>query len=391
MVETCDFLVIGGGMAGASAAHELSRVGKVVIVERESQPGYHTTGRSAALFVEAYGNAVIRAINKASRSFLENPPEGFCEVPILTPRGTMFVATEATLPHLRAEFEEVRHLTTSVRLIDATEVHELHPELDRDLIVAGLHSPDDMDIDVSALHWGYLRGARSRGAILVGDAELTSLGYHAGNPGGTWLAKTRAGEYAAPIVINAAGAWADEVGAMAGAKPIGLVPKRRTAFTFDPPADKDMRRLPGVIAADESWFLKPEAGHLLGSPAEETPSVPCDAQPEELDIAIAVDRIETHTTLKVGRLVSKRAGLRSFVADKSPVVGLEPGLEGFCWCAGQGGYGIQTAPGMGRVTAALATGTAFPDDLATLGLSPVDLAPDRSALLGARLFRPDTG
>ena len=385
MVESCDFLVIGAGMAGASAAHELSRAGKVVIIERENQPGYHTTGRSAALFVETYGNAVIRAINKASRGFLDSPPDGFCDGPILTPRGTMFVATEETLPNLQAEYEAARQLTTSVRLIGDKDVHELHPALNRDLIVAGLYSPEDMDIDVSALHWGYLRGARSRGALLVGDAELISIG----RDGGAWRAKTRAGDYTAPVVINAAGAWADEIGAMAGAKPIGLVPKRRTAFTFDPPADKDMRRLPGVIAADESWFLKPEAGHLLGSPADETPSPPCDAQPEELDLAIAIDRIETHTMVKVGRLVSKRAGLRSFVADKSPVAGMEPGLEGFCWCAGQGGYGIQTAPGMGRVTAALATGAAFPEDLAALGLSAGDLAPDRPALRDAKLFRPD--
>ena len=385
MVETCDFLVIGAGMAGASAAYELSRTGKVVIIERESQPGYHTTGRSAALFVETYGNAVIRAINRASRSFLDTPPDGFCDGTILTPRGTMFVATEETLPNLRAEFEEVRQLTETARLIDAEDVHRLFPALNRDLIVAGLHSPEDMDIDVSALHWGYLRGARSRGAVLVGDADLNSIE----REGDAWRAKTRAGEFVAPVVINAAGAWADEVGAMAGAKPIGLVPKRRTAFTFDPPADRDMRHLPGVIAADESWFLKPEAGHLLGSPADETPSVPCDAQPEELDLAIAIDRIETHTTVKVGRLVSKRAGLRSFVADKSPVVGPEPGLEGFCWCAGQGGYGIQTAPGMGRLTAALATGAGFPADLSALGLSASDLAPYRPALRDAKLFRPE--
>ena len=387
MVETCDFLVIGAGMAGASAAYELSRAGKVVIIERESQPGYHTTGRSAALFVETYGNAVIRAINKASRPFLDAPPDGFCDGPILTPRGTMFVATEETLPNLQAEYEEVRRLTTSVQLIDDKAVHELHPALNPDLIIAGLHSPEDMDIDVSALHWGYLRGARARGATLVGHAELISLKHE----GDAWRASTRAGDFSAPVVINAAGAWADEVGVMAGARPIGLVPKRRTAFTFDPPADRDMRRLPGVIAADESWFLKPEAGHLLGSPADETPSVPCDSQPEELDLAIAIDRIETHTMVKVGRLVSKRAGLRSFVADKSPVVGLEPELDGFCWCAGQGGYGIQTAPGMGRVTAALATGATFPDDLVALGLSATDLAPDRSALRDAVLFRPDAG
>jgi D-arginine dehydrogenase len=234
------------------------------------------------------------------------------------------------------------------------------------------------------LHWGYLRGARARGAKLIGDAELISLE----KQGADWRAVTREGEFAAPIVINAAGAWADEVGGMVGAKPIGLVPKRRTAFTFDAPPDLDLPRLPGVIAADESWYMKPEAGHMLGSPADETPSVPCDAQPEELDLAIAIDRIETHATVTVGRLVSKRAGLRSFVADKTPVVGMEPGLDGFCWCAGQGGYGIQTAPGMGQATAALATGATFPATLLAEGVSAEELSPARPALADAVRFRP---
>ena len=384
MTETCDFLVIGAGMAGASAAYDLSRHGKVVILERESQPGYHTTGRSAALFVETYGNAVIRGINRASRPFLEEPPKGFADAPILTPRGTMFVATEETMGALRSEYDEVSQLTTSVRLLDAEETHALHPALNRDLIVAGLYSPEDKDIDVAALHWGYLRGARARGASLVGDAELLSLE----KQGATWRATTREGAFSAPIVINAAGAWADEIGAMAGAKPIGLVPKRRTAFTFDAPPELDLPRLPGVIAADESWYMKPEAGHMLGSPADETPSAPCDAQPEELDLAIAIDRIETHATVTVGRLVSKRAGLRSFVVDKTPVVGFESGLDGFCWCAGQGGYGIQTAPGMGLATAALATGAAFPDTLLAQGVSADDLSPDRPALADATRFKP---
>lgn len=382
MVETRDFLVIGAGMAGASAAYELSKVGAVALIERESQPGYHTTGRSAALFVETYGNAVIRAINKISRRFFDTPPEGFCEVPILTPRGTLFAATEETMPAMLADFEEVRHLSDTVRLVDAKELHELHPALNRDLIIAGSYSPGDMDIDVSVLHWGYIHGMRARGGSLTGDAEVLGLERH----DGVWTARTQAGDFQAPVVVNAAGSWADEIGAMAGANPIGLIPKRRTAFTFDPPDGLDLPSLPGVIGADESWYVKPEGGHLLGSPADETPSVPCDAQPEELDLAIAIDRIETQTTLKVGRLISKRAGLRSFVVDKSPVVGFEPGLDGFCWCAGQGGYGIQTAPGMGRITAALATGDSFPADMAALGLSAEDLAADRPALHDAKRF-----
>jgi len=387
MTTTCDFLVIGAGMAGASAAHALAPMGKVILLERESQPGYHTTGRSAALFVETYGNAVIRAITKASRPFYDAPPEDFTDVPLLSERGSLFAATEDTKAQLEAEFAEVSKLSSTVRLTDAEETHRIHPALNRELIVAGMNSPDDKDIDVSALHWGFIRGMRAAGGELETDAEVVELAHEAG----TWRAKTRAGALAAPVVVNATGAWADELGALAGASPIGLVPKRRTAFTFDPPADVDPAPLPGVIAADESWYVKPEAGRFLGSLADETPSPACDAQPEELDLAIAVDRIQTQTTLTVRSFFSKWAGLRSFVADKSTVAGMEPGLDGFCWCAGQGGYGIQTAPGMGRITAALACGEPFPADIAAFGISAADLAPDRPALSGAARFRGQTG
>lgn len=377
---TADILVIGGGMAGASAAYFLGSEARVILLERESQPGYHTTGRSAALFAEAYGNAAIRAITRASRSFLLDPPDGFAQAPILTPRGTIFAATEALLATLAAEHAEIAKLSSTVRMVDGDELRRLHPALDPQHIVAGLLSPDDMDIDVHALHWGFLRGLRAGGGEVVTDAEVLSLA----RTDGVWRVETRAGTFEAPTVVNAAGAWCDEVASMAGAAPVGLVPKRRTAFTFDPPTGLAVDHLPAVVMADESWYVKPEAGRLLGSPADETPSPPTDAQPEELDLAIAVDRIETFTTLKVGRFHSKWAGLRSFVADKTPVAGRDPVIEGLVWCAGQGGYGIQTAAGMGRLTAALALGRDIPADIAALGVTRVTLSPDRPGLRGAR-------
>ena len=369
-------------MAGASAAYELSQMGTVILLERERQPGYHTTGRSAALFVEAYGNTVIRAITRASRAFYDNPPDEFAGAQLLSPRGSLLVSTEQTRNALEAASAEVTHFSETAQLIDSEDVHNLHPGLNPELIIAGLYFPDDSDIDVAALHLGFIRGMRAKGGLLKTDAEVLGLE----RKGSVWRAKTQAGDFEAPVVVNAAGAWADEIGALVGASPIGLVPKRRTAFTFEAPEWIDPFVLPGVIAADESWYVKPEAGQLLGSPADETPTVPYDAQPEKLGLAIAVDRIQTHTVFKINYLASKWAGLRSFVADKSMVAGMQPGLEGFCWCAGQGGYGIQTAPAMGRITAALASGSPFPADVIAHAVTPTDLAPDRIALAGAERF-----
>ena len=376
MAATADILVIGGGIAGASAAAELAAEARVTLLERESQPGYHTTGRSAALFAEAYGPFAIRAITRASREFLERPPEGFTDSPILSPRGTLFLATDEQRGLLDQEYQDIRRLSDRVWPVEADELHRMLPILNRDLIVAGLYAPDDKDIDVHALHWGFLRRLKARGGSIATDAEVMSLE----RVNGTWRVETGAGVYEAPVIVNAAGAWADVVGAMAGAAPIGLVPKRRTAFTFDAPEGLDPAPLPAFVMVDESWYVKPEAGRFLGSPADETPSEPCDAQPEELDLAIAVDRIETYTTLKVRRFHSRWAGLRSFVADKTPVVGFDPAVEGFFWLAGQGGYGIQTSAGMARVAASLALRRGLPADVAALGVTEAMLAPGRRGI-----------
>jgi D-arginine dehydrogenase len=373
MTETADILVIGAGIAGASAAWALSESARVILLERESQPGYHTTGRSAALFTEAYGNLAIRRLTSAGRAFFKDPPDAFGDHGLLSRRGTLFLARQDQLGSLEAALAETPTTAEPVRRVDAAEVQALVPALKPGYAAGGLYEPASEDIDVHALLSGYLRLFKAQGGRLVTGAEVTGLE----RAGGVWTAETRAGRLAAPVVVNAAGAWCDAVAALAGVRAVGLVPKRRTVFTFDPPAGMDPDPWPATIDIDEQFYFKPDAGRLIGSPADETPSPPCDAQPDELDIAIGVDRIETATRLTVRRLVSKWAGLRSFVADKTPVVGFDAGAEGFFWLAGQGGYGIQTSFALGQATAALIATGELPEDLTARGLEKAMLAPNR--------------
>jgi D-arginine dehydrogenase len=363
MTETCDILVIGAGIAGASAAYELSATARVVVLEQERQPGYHTTGRSAALFTETYGNLTIRTLTSAGRAFLKAPPADFGEHPLLTPRGTLFIAREDQLGALEVALAQTPVAAEPVRRLSAAEAIALNPALSQDYVAAAIYEPGAEDIDVHALHGGFLRGLRRRGGRLVTGAEVQALAHQ----DGSWLAETRAGCFEAPIIVNAAGAWCDVVAGLAGVRPCGLVPKRRTAFTFDAPDGLDISAWPATIDIDEQFFFKPEAGRILGSPADETPSPPCDAQPEELDLALGVDRIEKATNLTVRRLANKWAGLRSFVADKTPVAGFDPEAEGFFWLAGQGGY---------TVASLISTGD-LPEDLKARGLDKAMLAPDR--------------
>lgn len=377
-MKRCDFLVIGAGIAGASAAYELAACGRVLVLERESQPGYHTTGRSAALFTETYGNATMRALTRASKAFLTSPPAGFASVPLLAPRGTLLAARADQRAALERTFAECSALVGNLELWTGARVRERVPVFSEAQVDGGLWEPDAMDIDVHALHQGFLRGLRARGSEVVCNAEVVALE----REGQTWRVETRGERYAAPTVVDAAGAWADEIGRLATAGPIGLVPKRRTAITFDPPRGVSIERWPAVIDVDEQWYFKPDAGRILASPADETPSPPCDARPDEYDVAVLIDRITTATTLSIPRIHAKWAGLRSFVADKTIVAGFDPRQPGFFWLAGQGGYGIQTAPAAGRVAAALARGEPLPADVQALGVDAGDLAPGRPALRG---------
>ncbi len=370
-----DVAIIGGGIAGASAAAFLAPHRKVVLLEREEQPGYHASGRSAALFTETYGNATIRALTVASRAFLSSPPPGFAEHPLLTPRGALHVGTAGDETWLEGLLAETRALVASVRSVNAIEARRLLPALKPDWVRGGVFEPDAQDIDTHACIQGFLRVARTHGAKVMTRAEVDAIEPSSGR----WHIRTSVGEVTADIVVNASGAWADVIAEMAGLPRRGLQPKRRTAFLFAPPDEMDVRGWPICIGPHEACYFKPDAGMILGSPADETPSEPTDAQPEELDIAIAAERIQEFTNLPIRRIARSWAGLRTFAPDRTPVVGFDPAAESFFWLAGQGGYGFQTAPALAAVAAGLIVSGTIPASLADLGVTTGHLSPERLA------------
>ena len=372
-MRECDFLVIGAGIAGTSCAHWLARDHTVILLEMEDQPGYHTTGRSLAVYTEAYGPRVIRSLAIAGGGFLQDPPPEFTEVALCQPHGLMFIAREDQKEVLHAALAAVQPLSPRIHEISVDEALERVPVLRRDYVAGAFLDPNTLALDVSAIHQGYIRGLKRAGAEIVTGAEARSMQRKAGK----WHVHTPAGEFGAPVVINAAGAWADVVAERAGARQIGLQPKRRTVIAFPPPDGVDGTHWPVTFDTEEEFYFKVDAGTVLGSPADETPVPPQDAQPEEIDIALTVDRIERATTMKISKIIRRWAGLRSFVEDHVPVVGYAPDCEGFFWCAGQGGYGIETSNGMGRCSAALAAGEPLPADVRELEVQEADLAPAR--------------
>ncbi|MEW6599023.1 MAG: FAD-binding oxidoreductase [Pseudomonadota bacterium] len=351
---SADVAVIGGGVAGAGVSYFLAEGRRVVLLEAEAHCGYHTSGRSAALFSEIYGGAPAQALTRASRAFYEVPPEGFTR-PLLKPRGVLYPATDATRGELDAKLADPGFAAVT-RRVTGDEARAMVPILRPEAAVEALFEPDACDIDTDALLQGFIRSAKARGAQVVTDARVSSLQ----RKDGLWRLATAAAEVEAPVVVNAAGAWADEIARLAGLAPVGLQPYRRTAMTVAAPLDTGLATWPMVVAADDHFYFRPEAGRLLICRAEETPSAPCDAAPEELDVAIAVNDFEAATGLKVERVLSKWAGLRTFAPDRAPVVGYDPAAEGFFWLAGQGGFGMQTAPALSQVAAHLVMGEALP-------------------------------
>ncbi len=372
-----DVVVVGAGMAGAAAGWQLAQAGqRVLVLERESQPGYHTTGRSAALFEEHYGPAQVQALSRASRAFYDTPPAGFADAPILSPRGVLYIATAAQRALLDAAYAEALRHAPAARRLDAAALRALVPVL-QDGIVDGFLDEGARDIDMHGLHQGFLRGLRQAGGALWRSAEVTALARAAG----LWTVTLADGRSVqAPVVVNAAGAWADVLGGLAGAAPIGLTPRRRSAFTFGVPEGVDATHWPAVISADESFYIKPDAGQLLGSPANADATTPHDVQPEELDVATGIWRIEEATTLQIRRPSHTWAGLRSFVADGELVVGWDASptpLPGFFWLAAQGGYGIQSAAGYSLLARNLILGEAVDATLRAQGVDAAVLSPAR--------------
>ena len=373
MSVAADFVVIGGGIAGASLAYWLAPHGRVIVLERESQPGYHSTGRSAALFMESYGTPQVRALTMASRAFLDAPPAGFSEHPPLSDRGALMVAMQDQEALLEAHWQVLASVSPRGSRLDRGGACALVPALRAERVIGAIHEPDAADMDVHAIHQGYLRGMRRAGGTLVCNAEVTALVRSDGN----WRVRAGGEEYVAPIVCNAAGAWVDEVAALGGVRPIGIQPRRRAAFVFPLPEGVDASAWPMTIGVAEDWYIKPDAGLMLGSPANADAVAPHDVQPEELDIALAIDRIQAMTNLVIRRPTRTWAGLRSFVADGDLVGGFDPDATGFFWVAAQGGYGIQTSAAMGEACAALVRGQALPPRIAAFGLNEEMLGPQR--------------
>ena len=378
-----DFLVVGAGIAGASIAYWLAREASVLLVERESQPGYHSTGRSAALFEECYGPPQVRALTRASRAFFEQPPAGFAAQPILRERGAMFVGRAGQQAAAQALFDTLRVHSPRIAMLNGDAIRARVPVLRAEHAACGVADPDAADMDVNGLHQGFLRGVKAAGGQLWCDAPLR----HAERCGAHWWVQVgqqvgaqvgaQLGEQSlrASVIVNAAGAWADAVAALAGAAPQGIEPRRRAAFTFAPPAGLRVADWPAVVNLDESYYFKPDAGVLLGSPANADPMPPCDVQPEELDIARGIHAIEEATTLQIRRPLRTWAGLRSFSPSGDLVGGYDPACPGFFWVAGQGGYGIQTSAAMGEACAALALGRAVPQHLMDHGVAPTMFLP----------------
>lgn len=371
-----DFIIIGGGIAGASTGFWLAPHGKVIVLERETHPGYHSTGRSAALYTAAYGTAQVRALTQASRAFFDNPPSGFCEHPLLTPRGEMTVDFIGDPAELYNQYLSAKATVPQMQLLSADEACARLPILRRDKVHGAIYDPSACDIDTDALHQGYLRGIRRNHGEVHTDCEVLGLDRDAD---GLWIVQTNGETFSAPVLINAAGAWADRVGALAGAQPLGLQPKRRAAFIFAGPEGVDIHHWPMLVSLDESFYMKPDAGMFLGSPANADPVEPHDVQPEELDIAMGIYQIEEATTLTIRRPTRTWAGLRSFVADGDLLSGFDPKVPGLFWVAAQGGYGIQTSPAMGQASAALVRGEPFPEQLQQFGLDSAMLSPARLA------------
>jgi D-arginine dehydrogenase len=373
-----DAVIIGAGIAGTSVGYFMANDAKVLVLEREPQPGAHSTGRSAALFSETYGSAQVRALTRASRPFLERPPRGFAGNALLSPRGALVIGTREQAAQIESDYEAMRACTPQLQLLDEPRMRSLVPVLEPQFAQAGLFEPGAADIDVNALHQGFIRGLKQRGSRLECGAQIHSIE----RARGEWLLDVtlrgaQPQTLRAPLVIDAAGAWADEVAALANVAPLGLEPRRRSAFLFAPPEGVVTTHWPFVTSVTEDFYFKPDAGLLLGSPANADPVRPHDVQAEELDIAIAIDRIERATTMRIERPMRPWAGLRSFVADGGLVGGFDPTARGFFWVAALGGYGIQTCAAMGEACARLALGRPLPDHLTDTGLSAVMLGVER--------------
>jgi D-arginine dehydrogenase len=366
-----DVLVIGGGIAGASVGYFLAPSRKVLLVERERGYGYHTSGRSAAEWTACHFDGLMRALVVYGRPFLDAPPAGFADRPLLERRGNLMFALEGGETQADEFYAQALPDNPQLKIPTVDEIRAIAPYLRTELIRRAIWDPDNCEIDVDALHQGFLRGLRQAGGETRAGVELMG----AQRKDGVWHARVGDEIVTAEVIVNAAGAWGDPVAALCGVAPLGLEPRRRTAFTYDPGFDAT-----GVPVIDEmgsGFYFKSSGPVLMVSPGDQTPSVPCDAQPEEYDLAVAVDQLETLTTLRVQKMRARWAGLRTFTRDEHPVAGFDEQAPGFFWLVGQGGGGIMSASGLGDLAARIIVGDPWPTAAHALQLSIESLSPAR--------------
>ena len=367
MSRIFDIVVIGGGMAGFSAAAELARTHKVCVVEREPQAGYHSTGRSAATFVPSYGPAAIQALAKASEAFFESAPNDFATAPLLSPRGEVMMVGPGDEAHI-AEGEAL-----GLRPLPLDELKRKVPLMKTDALIAALSDDHARDLDVDLLLQGYMRLFKARGGTALTKTEVTGFTRHYG----AWQVQTPDGDLSCAMVVNAAGAWATPIARLAKAQPIKITPKRRSAVLLDLPESANVDQWPLCFGAGETFYFKPMGGKLMLSPADATPVDPHDAWADDMALAEAVEKFQNVIDFEVTHIGHTWGGLRSFAEDGNPVVGFDEQVDNFFWLAGQGGYGIQTAPALSRLSAALIDGRQIPDDIAAQGLEPATISPAR--------------
>ena len=368
-----DVIVVGAGIAGAAAAAELALTHRVVLVEQEHLPAQHASGRSASVLSETSGHPVVCGLARLSRPYFEHPPDCVAEHPLLSSRGLVWVGEAGDVDLLDQLAERATIVAPTARRLDPAATRELLPTFAHQAIAGGaVHEPDAMSIDTAAVIDGYLRSMRRRGGRLVTDAEAVTFERLAG---GAWLVGTTAQAFRARHIVDAAGAWADDVAVRAGVDPIGLVAMRRTAAIS--PAPDMVADWPLVMDVAGRYYCEPEPGGLLISPADETAMAPCDVQADELDVALALERVRDATGLPLRAVRRAWAGLRTFAPDRVPVLGEDPVAPGFWWLAGQGGAGIKTAPAMAQLLARRLNGIDFPDDAVRLGVTTDALSPAR--------------
>ncbi|MCC9162719.1 FAD-binding oxidoreductase [Alcaligenes sp. MMA] len=370
-----DYVIVGAGMAGVSLAYRLPESAHVLVLERESHAAYHSTGRSAAMFVETYGTETIRALTVAGNDFFSHPPDGFSDQPILLPRGVLYVGTAEQQDLLDSQYEDWHEQGLDVSRMTAEQALTLVPCLDPAQLAGALYDGQGQDMDVHALHQGFLKGAQAKGVTLRLDTEVLSAQWD----GECWDVQlsSEPGTVRTRVLVNAAGAWADTLAERCGLKALGIQPKRRSAFLFSPPEGMDHRDWPAVIDIGEEFYFKPDAGMLLGSPANADDVDAHDVVAEELDVATGIYRIEERTQLRIRRPSHTWAGLRSFAPDGELVIGHDTQCPGFFWLAGQGGYGIQTAAGASLLAASLLQKQDLPESLKALEIDPAVVSPAR--------------